>query len=154
MGRLETVGYWENLIVPTLSLAQLDDFSLDIQRVLAHPDVGILDPKVVGGKDVLIAEQFTKVLASSAYAYVVYMTASASNGDFTNKWRTIPLSPDPRSRKFKKEEAMLKEFKITLARVAAEILVAKWFPEMIGVKYGVNIWPIRADGAFVVVPTS
>ncbi len=146
MGRIVTKGYWEDLIVRELTVKELDDFSLDIQKVLAHPDVGILNPKVVGGKDVLIAEQLTKVQASSAYAWVIYIIASASNTYFTKKWRTIPLSP-----KTKKEKEKLKKFKATIARVTAQILVPKWFPEMSGVKYGVNLWPIRADGAFIAV---
>lgn len=151
MGRVQTVGYWEKLIVPKLTIAQLNDFSHDVRLVLVHPEVGLLKPGVVENTDVLIAEQFAGTLASSVYAWVIYVTASASNPDFTDKWRTIPLSPDPEN---KEQKAELARFKVVLGRVAREILLEKWFPEAIGVEYGLNFWPIRVDGAFVVVPTS
>lgn len=146
--RIETIVYWAGFPIREFSNDELDKYSYDWQRVLSHPNVGILDPSVVGTEGVLIAEQPIRRRAASIYGAVAYATGSYGNPDLTDFWRMLPLEPSTDL-----EKLQLKEFKQRFGLVIAELIVPTWFPEMHGVPNAVNIWPIRLAGTFITVPT-
>jgi hypothetical protein len=147
MGLIITEGYWKNFPIREFTDEELTRYSLDWQMVLSHPNVALLKSEVVETAGVLIVRQPIRVRAASDYGGVVFIQASFSNPDFTELWRTIPLSP-----KTDEEKQALKKFKARMGLIVAEIILPKWFPDMIGVENGLNVWPIRLDGAFIVVP--
>ena len=92
MGYIVTEVYWPNVQVPQLDLEGLEAYSLAWRRVLAHPDVRLLKPRVVKDTDVVIAKLPTPVVASSKYAVCAFLTYSWLNGDFLPEFRKIFLT--------------------------------------------------------------
>lgn len=98
-------------------------------------EAGILKPTSTGD-DVLIVEMPAQTEAKSAYGAVVTIGWSANNGDFTEESRTMDLA----------------KLKPVVARIARERNIARFFPSLIGVPMGFNVWLQRYDAAFCVVP--
>ncbi len=135
------------------SLEELAQFGHDVREMLADPRIGFLKPEVVNGSDVTITEEFQARKASSAYAWVVVISASGSNPDFTDKWREFHFTPrtDKGEDIYKQDVQALKDLKLATDEIAQEKLRPKWFSQLTGADLGLNIWFVRRDGAFVVV---
>jgi len=133
MGLVKTFVYWPKVQVPQLDLDGLEAYSLAWRKVLAHPDVRVL--KSVEGNDVLIVEHPVYIPAASAFGVVIPITWSKLNPDFTDESQTIVL-PDMKAR---------------IKPVVADLIVPQYFPDLVGVKYGVNVWLQRLDGGFVMI---
>lgn len=140
MGNIITKVFWPKIQIPSLDQEGLNAYSLAWQQVLAHKNVRLLKPKVVGGTDVLIVEHPISVPASSAYGVVVFVSWSKFNPDFTDESRTMFT-------KGTDEEiiAEIKAFQARVQPVIAELITPTYFPALVGIKYGFNAWPERKD---------
>lgn len=135
------------------SLEELARFGHDIRVLLADPKIGFLKPEAVNGSDVTITEEFQAKKSDSAYGWVVRITASGSNPDFTDKWREFHFTPrtDQGEEISKQDVQALKDLKEATDKIAQEKLRPIWFSQLIGAPLELNIWFIRVDGAFAVV---
>ena len=145
MGLLITKVYRWSVQMPHMDETGLDAYSHAWREVLAHPDVGLLKSKVVEGKDVLIAEDPIHVAASSAYAVVAYLTWSKFNSDFTEESRTMFQGKSDAEILEK-----IKSFQHRTRPIIALYITKPFFPELFGIEYGVNLWPMQqANSTFV-----
>ena len=139
MGHIITKIYWPDVAVPQFrDEKERNAYSRAWREVLAHPDVGLLRPDVVEGTDVLISEGPIRVPASSAYAVVAYLTWSKFNGDFTRKSREMFTGET--------EEEIMEKIGVFQRRIRPMIalhITQTYFPNLSGVKYGVNLWPMQ-----------
>ena len=135
------------------SLEELAQFGHDVRELLADPRIGFLKPEAVNGSDVTITEEFQPKKADSAYGWVVRITASGSNPDFTDKWSGFHFTPRADQGKdiFEQDVKALKDLKMATDKIAKEKLRPKWFSQLIGADLELNIWFVRLDGAFAVV---
>ncbi len=144
MGRIITLVYNLNIQIPQLTDTELNDYGLAWQQVLAHPDVGLLKPEAVGGRDVLIVEAPLYRRASSAYAVVAYLYWSKFNSDFARESRTIFTG------EIEEEiEEKIKAFQHRARPIIALFITPTYFPDLVGAEYGVNLWPMQQTGTFV-----
>ena len=108
-------------------------YSQEWQKILI--EVGLLKGTSTGN-DVLIVEKPVEVDASSAYAMVATIGWSANNGDFTYQSRTRDLA----------------KRKPIVGQMARDRIVPTFFPELVGVQMGFNVWLQRYAAAFCVAP--
>lgn len=143
MGDLITNVHWDNIAIPKFDPIRRSEYSQAFRAVLAHPSVGLIPPENIKAIDLLIARQPVFVPADSAFGIVIRMEASKLNPDFTAKWRGL----------FKGNEkavlAKISALKAVARPLINELIIRQFFPELYGVKYGVNFWPIQFDGAFI-----
>ena len=155
MAVIEAVNYRPNEVPGTYehSLKELVQFGHNVRELLADPRIGFLKPEAVNGPDVTITEEFKSKKADSAYGWVVRITASGSNPDFTDKWRGFHFTPRTDQSKdiYEQDVRALKDLKMATDQIAQEKLRPKWFSQLIGADLELNIWFIRVDGAFAVV---
>jgi len=109
------------------------DFDLiEYRRVLIQLliDVMLLKPTATGN-DVLIVRKPVREVADSAYAVVISIEWSKENPDFTETSRNMNLN-------------ILKPM---VKRFTDDHIIPKFFPELVGVSNGCNIWLRRFDSA-------
>jgi len=155
MAVIETTNYRPNEIPGTYehSLEELAQFGHDVRELLADPRIGFLKSEAVNGSDVTITEEFRPQKADSAYGWVVKITASGSNPDFTDKWREFHFTPRTDQGKdiYDQDVQALKTLKMDTDQVAQEKLKPKWFSQLIGADLELNVWFDRLDAVFAVV---
>jgi len=132
MGLVKTFVYWPLVQVPEFDSDGLEAYSLAWREVLAHPEVRLLRSI---GDDVLIVEYPVRIKAVSAYGVVIPIVWSEENPDFTDESRSVLLS----------------EMKARIRPFVADLVVPQYFPQLVGVKNGVNVWLQRLDGGFVTI---
>ena len=98
-------------------------------------EAGLLKPTSIGD-DVLIVEMPTHVNAKSAYGVVVTIGWSTNNGDFTEESQTMDLAT----------------LKSKLGPMVRDRIVLRFFPSLVGIPIGFNVWLQRYDAAFCVTP--
>ncbi len=135
MGLVKTHVYWPTIQIPQFNGDDLKLYSLRWRQILSFPEVGLLKPESSEGDDVLIVEHPIHIPAASAYGVVIPITWSKLNPDFTLESQTISLL----------------DVKTALRLPVENLIVRFYFPDLIGVKYAVNVWLQRLDGGFAMI---
>lgn len=159
MAVIETNNYRPDIIPGNYehSNEELAEFGRDVRVLLFR--LGFLKqeaidaPTVNGQSDVSITEEFKPIKAASAYGWVVKITASGSNPDFTDEWRAFHFTHrnDQGQEIYEQDLQALKDLKRNIDGFAEEILRPKWFSEAVGVDLGLNLWISRTEAVFAVV---
>lgn len=140
MGYVKTVTYG----AATWKGANFAEYNDALQGFFA--DVGLLKKTVMGGKDVLIIDPPEHKSGWSEYSVVIHVEVSASNGDWTQAFRDLVMSP-----RTEEERETLAEFKRKVFIIAGARL-GRFFnlpPEQMG---GFRVWLKRLDAAFIGPP--
>lgn len=143
MGRVITEVYWRDIVIPKFNEEELISYSLAWQNVFAHKNVGLLDPKVVGTRGVLIALQPIYVPAATDHGIVATTEISKYNPDWTAKFRHLfrgkPIQV----------KAKIKALKVAAAPIIKDYIIIPFFHDLVGVDLGFNLWLSQLNGVFI-----